>query len=86
MSKIKSVPIEVAASILGKAVQVIRCGLVYGKLPFGVAVTTNPNRKPRPYYTYHISAELFKEYAGCTEADIIKHAEKCGCLLKFDED
>ncbi len=86
MAKIKSVPVEVAASILGKAAQVIRCGLVYGRLPYGVAVTTNPNRKPRPYYTYHISAELFKKYAGCTDEDIIRHAKKCGCELKFDEE
>ena len=84
--KIKCVPVKVAASILGKAEQVIRCGLVYGKLPFGVAVTTNPNKKPRPCYTYHISAKKFKDYTGCMDEDIIRYADKLGCRLKFDED
>ena len=83
MAKIKNVPVQVAASILGKAAQVIRCGLVYGKLPFGVAVKMNPKQKS---HTYHISVELFKKYAGCTDADIIRHAEKCGCELKLDEE
>lgn len=84
--KIKNVPVKVAASMLGKAEAVIRCGLAYGKLPFGVAVTTNPNKKPRPYYTYHISAEKFKEYTGYSDEEIIRYADKIGCPLKFDEE
>ncbi len=75
-----------AAAILGKADQAIRCGLQYGKFPFGVAITTNPHKKPRPYYTYHISPAKFKEYAGCTDEDIIRCAKKLGRLLRMDED
>ncbi|MBQ6975553.1 MAG: hypothetical protein IJQ16_03260 [Selenomonadaceae bacterium] len=84
--RIKKVPVKVAALILGKAEQFVRCGLAYGKLPFGVAVTTNPNKKPRPYYSYHISAEKFKDYTGCTDEKIIECAKKLGCDLQIDED
>ena len=78
--KIRSVPVKVAAAMLGKAERVIRCSLVLGKLPYGV---TNPNKK---FCTYHISAEKFKEYTGCTDADIVQYANKLGCELNFDED
>jgi len=78
--KIKSVPVKVAAAILGKAEQVIRCSLVLGKLPYG---EVNVDKK---YCTYYISAEKFKKYAGCSDADIARYADKLGCELNFDED
>ena len=61
-----------AVAIFGKAGQAIRCRLQYGKFSFGAAITSNPNRKPRPFYTYHISPAKFKEYAGCTEEDALR--------------
>lgn len=85
MTRIKNVPIKVAAEILGKTEQFVRCGLVYGKLPFGEAVTKNPARKPRPYYTYLISVKKFKDYTGCTDEDILRNAKKLGCELKTEE-
>ena len=78
MAELKKVPVKVAAAILGKSEQFIRCGLQYQRLNFGAAVTTNPNKKPRPYYTYHISPKKFMEYAGCTTAEIIDTAQKFG--------
>ena len=81
MSEIKKVPIKVAAAILGKSEQFIRCGLQFGRLHFGAAVTTNPNKKPRPVFSYHISPKLFMEYTGCTAEDILKTAERLGTSL-----
>ena len=78
MTEFKKVPVKVAAAILGKSEQFIRCGLQYQRLNFGVAVTTNPNKKPRPYYIYHISPKKFMEYTGCTAAEIIDTAQKLG--------
>lgn len=80
MTEIKKVPVKVAAAILGKSEQFVRCGLQFGKLTFGVAVSTNPN-KPRPVFTYHISPKLFMEYTGCSIADILKTAERLGVIL-----
>ena len=85
MPRIKNVPTMVAAAILGKSNQAIRCGLQSGKFPFGVAITTNPNRKPRPCYTYHISPVKFKEYTNCTDEDIFRYAKKFGCEVKVDD-
>ena len=79
MAEIKKIPVEVvAAAILGKSEQFIRCGLQYQRLNFGVAVTTNPDKKPRPYYSYHISPKKFMEYADCTVTEIIETAQKLG--------
>lgn len=47
-----------AAKALGKSEQFIRIGLQTGRLPFGSAV------KMSSRWTYHISPELFKQYAG----------------------
>ena len=79
--ELKKVPVKVAAAILGKSEQFIRCGLQYQRLNFGTAVTTNPGKQPRPYYTYHISPKLFMEYAGCTAEDIIRTAKEIGIEL-----
>lgn len=81
MTEIKKVPVKVAAAILGKSEQFIRCGLQHQRLNFGAAVTTNPDKKPRPYYTYHISPKKFMEYAGCTVEDIIHTAKEIGAEL-----
>ena len=78
MTEIKKVPVKVAAAILGKSEQFVRCGLQYGRLTFGAAVTTNPYKKPRPVYTYYISPKLFMEFAGCTLEDILATAERLG--------
>ena len=75
MTEIKKLPVKVAAAILGKSEQFVRCGLRYGRLSFGAAVSTNPN-KPRPVFTYHISPKLFMEYTGCTVDDILATAER----------
>ena len=80
--KIKSVPVKVAAAILGKNENLIRCKLAYGKLPFSVAVTSNK----KSYFVYNISAEKFKDYAGCTDEKTIECAKKLGCDLQIDED
>ena len=79
MTEIKKVPVKVAAAILGKS-QFVRCGLRYGRLSFGAAVSTNPN-KPRPVFTYHISPKLFMEYTGCTADDIFTAAGRLGVIL-----
>ena len=81
MTELKKVPVSVAAAILGKSEQFIRCGLQYQRLPFGTAVTTNPDKKPRPYFSYHISPKKFIEYAGCTVEDIIRTAKEIGAEL-----
>lgn len=80
--KIQSVPVKVAAAILGKNENLIRCGLAYGKLPFCVAVTSNK----KTFFIYQISAEKFKEYAGCTDEKIIECAKRLGCDLQIEED
>ena len=80
MTEIKKVPVKVAAAILGKSEQFVRCGLRYGRLTFGAAVSTNP-QKPRPVFTYYISPKLFMEFAGCTIDDIFKTAERLGVCL-----
>ena len=78
--KIKNIPVKLAASILGKAEAVIRCGLAFGKLPFCVAIKTKKS------CSYYISAEKFKEYTGYSDEEIIRYADKIGCPLKFDEE
>lgn len=76
--KIATVPIKVAASILGKSEKYIRAGLALGKLPY---VTT---RKVGKVICHVIDAAAFKVCADCTDADIIRHAEKLGCKLKSE--
>lgn len=82
--KIKSVPVKVAAAILGKNENLIRCKLANGKLPFGYVVTVTYNKQS--YFVYNISAEKFKDYTGCTDEKIIECAKKLGCDLQIDED
>lgn len=77
MTEIKKVPVKVAAAILGKSEQFVRCGLRYERLKFGYAVSSNPE-KPRPIFTYHISPKLFMDYTGCSVADIVATAKKIG--------
>lgn len=77
---IKKVPVKVAAAILGKTEQFVRCGLISERLKFGAAVCTNPNRPHAPY-NYHISPKLFMEYSGCTVEKIVSEAERLGVNL-----
>jgi len=80
LTEIKKVPVKVAAAILGKSEQFVRCGLQYQRLKFGFAVSSNPNKK-NATYSYHISPKLFMEYTGCTTEDIVCTAEKIGVVL-----
>ncbi len=74
MTEIKKVPVKVAAYILGKSEQFIRCGLRYGSLNFGSAVSSNPHKKN----AYHISPRKFMEYTGYTADEIFNTAKKLG--------
>lgn len=74
---IRKVPVKVAAAIMGKSEQFIRCGLQFGRLTFGSAVCSNPS-KARKVFSYHISPKLFMEYTGCNAEDILVTAEKLG--------
>lgn len=71
---------KVAAAILGKSEQFVRCGLRYGRLNFGSAVSTNP-KNPRPIFSYHISPALFMKYSGCSLDDIFNTADSLGVNL-----
>ena len=77
MTEIKKVPVKVAAYILGKSEQFIRCGLRYGSLNFGSAVSSNPHKK-NATYSYHISPRKFMEYTGYTVDEIFSTAKKLG--------
>lgn len=53
-----NVPVPLAAAMLGKSDQFVRCALQVGTAPFGFA-----NRK-RTKWSYHISPIKLKEYVG----------------------
>ena len=80
MTEIKKVPVKVAAAILGKSEQFVRCGLRYGNLNFGVAVSSNPHKR-NATYSYHISPKKFMDYTGCTADDIFQMAKTLGTEL-----
>jgi len=80
LAELKKVPVKVAAAILGKSEMFVRCGLRYGSLKFGSAVSSNPNKR-HVTYSYHISPKLFMEYTGCTTEDIFKTAKALGAEL-----
>lgn len=80
MTEIKKVPVKVAAAILGKSEQFIRCGLRYGNLNFGVAVSSNPHKR-NATYSYHISPKKFMEYTGCTIEEIFSTAKELGAEI-----
>lgn len=65
---IKRVSVAVAAAILGKSLQFVRCGLISGKLPFRVKGSGNR-------YSYHISPALFMAYSGCSIDDIQRESD-----------
>ncbi len=58
LKEMKSIPVEMAADIIGKAPQFIRIGLQQQRLPFGIAVMTSS------VWSYHISYEQLKNYIG----------------------
>ncbi len=60
----KKVPVQVAALIMKKSAQFVRCGLKTGKLPFGTAIQFGERT------SYYISPKKFMEYTGCTDADL----------------
>ena len=68
--EIKKVPVQLAAAIMGKSVQFVRCGLRAGKLPFGTACKMTGNT-----YSYYISSKLFMNYIGYTAEDIQRYLE-----------
>ena len=80
MIEIKKVPVKVAAEILGKSEQFIRCGLRYKALDFGSAVSSNPCKK-NASYSYHISPKKFMDYVGCDIEDILTVAKRLGVNL-----
>jgi len=67
----KNVPIAVAAILMNKSRQFVRCGLQCGKLPIGTALKLTGKN-----YSYHISPKLLADYLGCTMADIERAALK----------
>ena len=80
MTEFKKVPVKVAAAILGKSEMFVRCGLRYGNLNFGAAVSSNPHKR-NATYSYHISPKKFMDYTGCTAEDILKTAKVLGVEL-----
>ena len=63
--EIKKIPPKVAARIMGKSVQYVRCGLQAGKFPFGTAFKGTGD-----IYNYYISPKLFMDYTGCTLGEL----------------
>lgn len=66
------VSIAEAARSLGTSEQFVRIGLQTGRLPFGSAV------KMSSRWTYHISPELFWQYAGGNEKAACGNRRHCG--------
>lgn len=58
MIRAKTMSVEIAAKIIGKAPQYVRLGLQQGRFPFGVAI-----QKPNGRWTYNIIASKVYEYA-----------------------
>ena len=56
---VRKVPTDVAAKVIGKAVDFIRLGLQQGRFEFGTAVQTGKNR-----WSYHICPKKLAEYSG----------------------
>lgn len=73
----KSIPIRVAAALMGKGQQFVREGLKRKTLPIGTAMRLNPDDE-KSRINYYISPKLFAEYTGVTEADLIKELENQG--------
>ena len=69
MTEIKKVPVHVAAVIMDKSPQFVRRGLIAGKFPFGVAVSSDED-KIRSRHNYYINPQKFMDYTGCTLADL----------------
>ena len=82
---IRKVPVKVAAYLMDKSEQFVRCGLQYERLKFGAAVSAAPSRA-KPVYSYHISPKLFMEYTGCTIEDIVNAAKQLGVELTADSE
>lgn len=80
--RIKKIPLQLAADLMGKNYNFVRIGLQRGVLPFGSAIKTHErNRFSR--YTYYISPRLFMSYTGYTEEEIIRFANEGGYELKL---
>lgn len=56
----ENIPVEIAASILGKEGQFVRQGMIQGILPIGTVLRKNGSKR----YNYYISPRLFWEYSG----------------------
>lgn len=59
LKKMKNLTVEDAAKAIGKTPQFVRVGLQQQRLPFGTAV-----KMPGGRWSYSISSELLKQYAG----------------------
>ena len=65
----KNIPVKLAASLMGKSEQYVRCGLRNNKLPFGSAV------KMSKKWTYYISPILFYEHIGFTQKNVQRQTD-----------
>ena len=59
-----TVPVKLAANLMGRGEQFVRIGLQRGILPFGVAFANGG------VYHYYISPVKFLEYTGCDKAKL----------------
>ncbi len=57
--KIKNFPVAQAAKVLGMAPENVRRGLIQGRVPWGYATETLPDK-----YTFHISFRALASYMG----------------------
>lgn len=78
--RIKKIPLQLAADLMGKNYNFLRIGLQRGVLPFGSAIKTH-EEKTFGRYTYYVSPRLFMDYTGYTEDEIIAAAKKGGYSL-----
>lgn len=78
--KIKKIPVQLAADLMGKNYNFLRIGLQRGILPIGTAIKMHEEKKIGRY-TYYVSPALFMAYTGCTEEDIIHAAKDKGYKL-----
>lgn len=78
--KIKKIPVQLAADLMGKNYNFLRIALQRGLLPIGVAIKTHQEKK-LGRYTYYVSPALFMAYTGYTEEDIITAAKEKGYIL-----
>lgn len=80
-----NIPVNLAASIMGKDPMFVRIGLQRGLLPFGVAYKKHDHNQQ---YDYYISPKLFYEFTGVivSENEIETAVEKEAAKAKTKYD